>query len=90
MLSPTTAPILALSLTRRIVRRFRGHTDRVTDMAFSSDARWLLSAAMDGHVRAWDVPNSRCLQVMVLGAPGKARSLTPPLARSHSPHLLTR
>lgn len=55
----------------RVVRRFTGHKDRVTDMVFSEDARWLITSAMDGHVRVWDVPNARCLQVAILGAPGE-------------------
>jgi hypothetical protein len=44
------------------VRQFRGHTDRITDLHMSADARWLLSASLDGTVRAWDVPSSMCLQ----------------------------
>lgn len=40
----------------RLVRRLRGHTDRVTDMQLSEDCRWLLSAAMDNTLRVWDVP----------------------------------
>ena len=40
----------------RSVRRFRGHTDRVTDLQLSEDCRWLLSASMDNTIRVWDVP----------------------------------
>ena len=40
----------------RLVRRFKGHTDRVTDMQLSEDCRWLLSAGMDNTLRIWDVP----------------------------------
>ena len=47
----------------RSVRRFRGHKDRITDLAIAQDARWLLSASLDGTVRVWDVPSARCLQV---------------------------
>lgn len=46
----------------RSVRQFKGHTDRITDLHMSADARWLLSASLDGTVRAWDVPSSMCLQ----------------------------
>jgi U3 small nucleolar RNA-associated protein 21 len=46
-----------------VVRRFRGHTDRITDLTVSSDCRWLLSASMDGTVRVWDIPDSRTFQV---------------------------
>ena len=47
----------------RSVRQFRGHSDRITDMQLSEDARWLLSASLDGTLRVWDIPSSRCLQV---------------------------
>ncbi len=46
----------------RLVRRFCGHTDRVTDLALAADARWLLSASLDGSLRVWDVPAAVCLQ----------------------------
>ena len=51
----------------RIVRQFRGHTDRITDLQMSQDARWLLSSALDGTMRVWDVPSARCLQVSPSG-----------------------
>ena len=47
----------------RSVRQFRGHTDRITDLRMSADARWLLSSSLDGTLRVWDVPSARCLQV---------------------------
>ena len=51
----------------RIVRQFRGHTDRITDLQMSQDARWLLSSSLDGTMRVWDVPSARCLQVSSSG-----------------------
>lgn len=60
-----------------VVRRFRGHKDRVTDVAVSADAKWVLSAALDGTLRVWDVPSATCLQVMALGVPVTAISLSP-------------
>ncbi len=47
----------------RMVRRFKGHKDRVTGLVISQDARWLLSSSMDGTVRVWDIPAACCLQV---------------------------
>jgi U3 small nucleolar RNA-associated protein 21 len=44
---------------RRLVRRFKGHSDRVTDLQLSEDCRWLVSAGMDNTVRVWDVPGER-------------------------------
>ena len=46
-----------------MVRRFKGHKDRVTGLVMSQDARWLLSSSMDGTVRVWDIPAACCLQV---------------------------
>ena len=47
----------------RLVRRFFGHTDRITDMTISEDAAWLLSASMDGTLRVHDIPAAHVLQV---------------------------
>ena len=41
---------------KTIVRRFKGHKDRITDLQFSQDCRWLLSSSMDSTLRVWDVP----------------------------------
>ncbi|KAL0925732.1 hypothetical protein M5K25_004099 [Dendrobium thyrsiflorum] len=42
-------------LSLLIVRKFEGHTDRITDLCFSDDGKWLLSSSMDGSLRIWDV-----------------------------------
>jgi U3 small nucleolar RNA-associated protein 21 len=39
-----------------IVRRLTGHDGRLTDFAFSPDARWLVSSAQDCSIRTWDLP----------------------------------
>ncbi|KAI9189913.1 rRNA-processing protein utp21 [Blastocladiella emersonii ATCC 22665] len=46
--------------TRRIVREFWGHRNRITDVAFSPDGRWLVSASLDATVKTWDLPTG-CL-----------------------------
>jgi U3 small nucleolar RNA-associated protein 21 len=61
----------------RRVRRLKGHTDRLTAVHWAADARWLLSASMDGTTRVWDIPAAQCLQVMHLGAPVTALSMSP-------------
>ncbi|GIL87705.1 hypothetical protein Vretifemale_15746 [Volvox reticuliferus] len=63
----------------RLVRRFRGHSDRVTGLHISADSRWLLSSAMDGTMSVWDIPAAQCLQVMKLGSPVTSLSLSPSL-----------
>ena len=47
--------------TREVARVFQGHTSRVTDSCFRADGRWLVTAAMDGSVRTWDLPSGRCV-----------------------------
>ncbi|KAJ8748657.1 hypothetical protein K2173_008102 [Erythroxylum novogranatense] len=39
----------------RTVCKFEGHTDRITDLCFSEDGKWLLSSSMDGTLRIWDM-----------------------------------
>lgn len=41
----------------RPVRQFDGHTNTLTDLAWGSDARWLLSVALDCTLRIVDVPS---------------------------------
>ncbi|KAF6265106.1 WD40 repeat-like protein [Scenedesmus sp. NREL 46B-D3] len=60
----------------RVVRRFSGHSDRLTDLAISADCRWLLTAGMDCTLRVWDIPASQCLQVMHMGTPVTSLSLS--------------
>lgn len=44
--------------TRVVVRRFDGHVAQVTDICFSPDSRWLVTASMDCTVKVWDIPSS--------------------------------
>ena len=44
--------------TRVIVRKFEGHTGKITDVTFSPDSRWLITAAMDSTIKVWDIPSS--------------------------------
>jgi WD40 repeat protein len=39
----------------KVRNAFRGHTDRIWDVAFTPDGRTLLSAGADGSARSWDV-----------------------------------
>jgi U3 small nucleolar RNA-associated protein 21 len=53
---------------RRQVRTFNGHTNRITDMAFSPDARWLATSSLDRTIRVWDLPSGRCVDWLAFGA----------------------
>lgn len=44
--------------TRVVVRRFEGHGAPVTDVCFSPDCRWLVTASMDCTVKVWDIPSA--------------------------------
>lgn len=44
--------------TKTIVRKFTGHTGRITDVCFSPDSRWLVSASMDCTIKVWHIPSA--------------------------------
>lgn len=44
--------------TRTIVRKFTGHTARITDATFSADSRWLVTASMDCTIKVYDIPSA--------------------------------
>ncbi|KAF6153344.1 hypothetical protein GIB67_003534 [Kingdonia uniflora] len=70
----------------RMVRKFEGHTDRVTDMCFSEDGKWLLSSSMDGSLRIWDVILARQIDAVHVDVSITSLSLSPNmdvLATSH-------
>ncbi|XP_022111358.1 WD repeat-containing protein 36-like [Acanthaster planci] len=62
---------------RRVVRRFKGHLNRITDMAFSQDARWLVTSSMDSTIRTWDLPSSRLLDSFLVEDAATSLTLSP-------------
>ncbi|KAF9597469.1 hypothetical protein IFM89_018915 [Coptis chinensis] len=70
----------------RMVRKFEGHSDRITDVCFSEDGKWLLSSSMDGSLRIWDVILARQIDALRVDVSISALSLSPNmdvLATSH-------
>ncbi|XP_021746798.1 U3 small nucleolar RNA-associated protein 21 homolog [Chenopodium quinoa] len=61
----------------RMVRKFEGHNDRVTDLCFSEDGKWLLSSSMDGTLRIWDVILARQIDAVRVDVAITALSLSP-------------
>ncbi|XWS52353.1 hypothetical protein CRYUN_Cryun11dG0061300 [Craigia yunnanensis] len=61
----------------RTVRKFEGHTDRITDLCFSEDGKWLLSSSMDGSLRIWDVDLARQIDAIHVDVSITALSLSP-------------
>lgn len=52
--------------TGKIVRRLLGHDGRLTDLAFSPDARWVVSSAQDCSIRTWDLPTGTCIDYFLV------------------------
>ncbi|VFQ89188.1 unnamed protein product [Cuscuta campestris] len=61
----------------RMVRKFQGHADRITDMCFSEDGKWLLTSSMDGTLRIWDVILARQIDAIQVDISITALSLSP-------------
>ncbi|XP_030844330.1 WD repeat-containing protein 36 [Strongylocentrotus purpuratus] len=71
---------------KRVVRRFSGHHNRVTDLAFSQDARWLITSSMDCTVRTWDLPTAKLIDCFLVDEAVTSVTLSPTndfLATSH-------
>ncbi|KAG5440145.1 hypothetical protein PCANB_001714 [Pneumocystis canis] len=41
--------------TAKIVRELWGHTNRITDLVFSYDGKWIISSSIDSTIRTWDL-----------------------------------
>ena len=49
-------------ITRNVVRNFFDiHLDLVTDMTFSSDARWIITSSLDKTIKVWHVPTGNLI-----------------------------
>ena len=46
---------------KKIVRKFAGHSNKISDMAFSSDSRWLITGSMDCLLKVWDIPSGKLI-----------------------------
>ncbi|ODV91399.1 hypothetical protein CANCADRAFT_32051 [Tortispora caseinolytica NRRL Y-17796] len=47
--------------TVKVVRQLDGHTNRITSFDISPDSRWIVSTALDGTIRTWDIPTGFCI-----------------------------
>ncbi|KAJ3223138.1 hypothetical protein HK099_001485 [Clydaea vesicula] len=76
--------------TIRIVREFWGHRNRVLDMCFSDDSRWLISTSLDGTIRTWDLPSGNLIDCFKAERVCTSVSFSPNgdfLATSHVDHV---
>ena len=46
------------------VRTFRGHTQRITGLAFSIEETLLVSSSLDHSVKVWEIHSGQCLRTM--------------------------
>uniref|UniRef100_A0A0D9WSJ9 WDR36/Utp21 C-terminal domain-containing protein n=1 Tax=Leersia perrieri TaxID=77586 RepID=A0A0D9WSJ9_9ORYZ len=69
--------ILFDTVAMKMVRRFEGHTDRVTDLCFSEDGKWLVSSSMDGTLRIWDISLARQIDAMHVDVSITSLSMSP-------------
>jgi U3 small nucleolar RNA-associated protein 21 len=69
--------ILFDTVAMKMVRRFEGHTDRITDLCFSEDGKWLISSSMDGTLRIWDISLARQIDAMHVDVSITSLSMSP-------------
>lgn len=62
---------------QRDLRQFKGHTDRITGVAFISNGRRVLSGGADGTLRLWDVQSEQSLDTVDVGAPINSLAVSP-------------
>lgn len=63
--------------TKRIVRKFVGHTAAITDACFSPDSRWLITSSMDCTIRTWDIPSSYLVDQFKMSQPCVSITMSP-------------
>ncbi|KAK9504785.1 hypothetical protein O3M35_008971 [Rhynocoris fuscipes] len=63
--------------TKKVVRTFVGHTAQITDVTFSPDARWVITASVDTTIRTWDIPTCSLIDVFKVDSPCISLSMSP-------------
>lgn len=55
------------TVTKRVVRVLEGrHENQITDITFSPDAKWIISASLDASICTWDLLTGVCIDVIRL------------------------
>lgn len=99
--SPLPSSLLAVALdnfivkvidleTRTAIRTFPSHNSKITDMALSPDARWLIVSSMDKAIRTWDLPRGQLVDKFLVASPCISLSMSPTgeyLATAHTQDL---
>lgn len=63
--------------TKTVVRKFTGHTAAITDVTFSADSRWLITASMDSTVKVYDIPSAYLIDHFEFDVPCVSLSISP-------------
>lgn len=63
--------------TKKVVRKFLGHTAPITDACFSPDSRWLVTSSMDCTIRTWDIPSSYLIDQFKMSKPCVSITMSP-------------
>lgn len=62
---------------RQVARRLKGHDGPISDLAISSNGKWLVSSSQDRTVRTWDIATSLLIDVLRLPDTPTAIALSP-------------
>ncbi len=76
--------------TRRVIRVFGPHGNRITDMAFNNECRWIVTSSMDSIIRVWDLPLGLMVDAFRVSSPCVSLTFSPTgefLATAHSDEL---
>src|SRR3990167_1438352 len=63
--------------TKRLVRKFKGHKNQITDCCFSHDSRWLISSGIDCTVRVCDIVSSKLIDWFSTRTPVTSLAFSP-------------
>lgn len=79
--------IIDCDTRHRPVRTFGLHENRITDMAFNNENRWLITACMDSVIRVWDMLTGLMIDAFCTSSPCVSLTLSPSgefLATAHA------
>ncbi|KAJ2903472.1 Utp21-domain-containing protein [Zalerion maritima] len=61
--------------TKNIVRQFRGCQDKINDICWSHDGRWIVACSRDCTIRVWDLPTGNMVDGFRLEKPCSALAM---------------
>merc|ERR1712029_1142515 len=78
-------------MTHKVIRKLTQiHCDKLTDLTFSQDARWLITTSLDKTLKVWDVPSGTLIDVVTFATPVTSVTMSPTsyfLATTHQDDL---